>query len=175
MSDTQSKDKHTMAFCKLSISSNLAKIWINIPFTKAFAQELTYFPMHNCTWKCQFARLRAVECHYPVYYVHIIKWNSCETATDIQKCIKSRQYSHRFHTANFNTRLIFLTFSAAASTVAQKYVSTTCSSKICTRNLSALKYNRRKWTWRIYNGLKMAFVFATVTAYINTATSKCQM
>jgi len=32
--------------------------------------ELTYFPMHNCTWKCHFARLHhAVECHYPVYYV----------------------------------------------------------------------------------------------------------
>ena len=144
MSNNLCKDKHTMAFCKLSISSNLAKIWINIPFTKGFAQELTYFPMHNCTWKCQFARLRAVECHYPVYYVHIIKRNSCESATDIEKCINSRQYLHRFHTVNSNRRahLFIFTLCAAASISWQSNIA--CSLKYAYRKLKCIKIQPTK-------------------------------
>ena len=111
---------------------------------KVFAQELTYFPMHNCTWKCQFARLRAVECHYPVYYVHIIKRNSCESATDIEKCINSRQYLHRFHTVNSNRRahLFIFTLCAAASISWQSNIA--CSLKYAYRKLKCIKIQPTK-------------------------------
>ena len=39
-------------------------------------------------------------------------------------------------------------------------------------NLSALEYNRRKWTWRSYNGLKMVCI-CNSTADINTPALKC--